>query len=378
MLRRVPTRADGKETRQKIISSAYELFSKNSYNDVSISKIAKNAGISVGAFYQYFKNKESLFRYIVNKIFEKINKAIKSGTKESIVKQFINFAEENPELISVLHEAEFIHTWVDEKFEEILFDLSKEFVKNKQEFIYFWGPVRFSVIYHVIWKNEKIDFEDLIKFIKHGFGNKSHDFSPDVFDFRYQPVNIDIDTTKMKLLIAAEELFGKNGYSKTKISDITNSISVAQGTFYLYFSTKKDILVELVERTNKNLRLSVKLAVQKFNNRLDAELAGFYAFLKFFSHHLNMYRIVRESEFIDKSIALGYYEKIKNSYITPLKEAMNKKEILDYNAEELAVFLMGLGHFLGKELLMKDKVNEADIIRFLMKFSRYLKGGLEG
>jgi AcrR family transcriptional regulator len=376
MLRRIPSRNDGILTRKKIIKSAYKLFSKYNYNDVSVSKLCKDAGISIGAFYQYFKNKDSLFKYIINEIFNDLVKNIRAETLKELIFSYVNFVKNNPEKIIVIHEAEFIHSWVEDKFEKILMEFSKKYLKDRVEFVFFWGVVRFSSIYHILWKSEDVDVRELLKFLSKGLGKPEYEFSTDVFDFKYEPVNIDLDTTKMKLLITAEELFGKKGYTKTKISDITNSTKVAQGTFYLYFNSKKDILHELVKRTNKNLRLSIKLAVQNYQNRIDSELAGFYAFLKFFSHHINIYKIVRESEFIDKNIALEYYEKIKESYINPLENAIKKGEVINYNPENLAVFLMGLGHFLGKELLLGKNVNEANIIRFLMKISKYLKGGL--
>jgi len=378
LLTRTPIRSDGIQTRNKIADSAYKLFSKYSFYDVSVSKLSKDAGISIGAFYQYFKNKDSLFKHIINEIFSELEKSIQSDSLEQLISSYINFVKSNPDKINVIHEAEFIHSWVEEKFEKILMEFSKKYLKNRVEFVFFWGAVRFSSIYHILWKSEDVDIAELRKFLRKGLGKPEHEFSTNVFDYRYEPVNVDLDTTKMKLLIAAEELFGKKGYSKTKISDITNSVNVAQGTFYLYFQSKKEILYELVRRTNKNLRLSVKLALQNFQNRIDSELAGYFAFLKFFSHHINIYKIIRESEFIDKKIALEYYEKIKKSYLKPLNIAIKKGEIIKYNPEELAVFLMGLGHFLGKELLLNKDVSEANIIRFLMKFSKYFKGGLGG
>ncbi|OQY41639.1 MAG: hypothetical protein B6227_04365 [Fusobacteriia bacterium 4572_74] len=47
-----------KNTKQKIIDSAIDLFSKDSYGKVSIAQICKNAKISNGIIYNYFRNKE--------------------------------------------------------------------------------------------------------------------------------------------------------------------------------------------------------------------------------------------------------------------------------------------------------------------------------
>jgi len=47
--------------RQQIIQAAIEVFSKNGFQNSSISAIAKRANVAEGTIYQYFKNKEDLF-----------------------------------------------------------------------------------------------------------------------------------------------------------------------------------------------------------------------------------------------------------------------------------------------------------------------------
>ena len=51
-----------------------------------------------------------------------------------------------------------------------------------------------------------------------------------------------------QLLDAAVRTFTKAGYSATRVSDIVSEAGVAQGTFYLYFASKRDIFRQLVER----------------------------------------------------------------------------------------------------------------------------------
>lgn len=51
---------------------------------------------------------------------------------------------------------------------------------------------------------------------------------------------------RQELLGIAVELFAKNGYHKTKISDIVRHAGVAQGTFYWYFKSKEAIVLEII------------------------------------------------------------------------------------------------------------------------------------
>jgi TetR/AcrR family transcriptional regulator len=52
--------------RLAILNAAAEIFASEGYHHASISDICKNAGISNGALYKYFKNKEDLFLSIID------------------------------------------------------------------------------------------------------------------------------------------------------------------------------------------------------------------------------------------------------------------------------------------------------------------------
>jgi AcrR family transcriptional regulator len=54
------------------------------------------------------------------------------------------------------------------------------------------------------------------------------------------------DERRAELVAAAKEVFGARGYHATTVDDITRAAGVAKGTFYLYFSEKKEIYFDLV------------------------------------------------------------------------------------------------------------------------------------
>lgn len=54
------------EKRGRIINSALEEFSKNSFDKASTNIIVKNAGISKGSLFHYFKNKQELYENYKN------------------------------------------------------------------------------------------------------------------------------------------------------------------------------------------------------------------------------------------------------------------------------------------------------------------------
>ena len=56
--------ARGQRTQQRILDAALEVFSEAGYDRCSIDPIAKRAGCSRAAFYQYFSSKEDVFRQL--------------------------------------------------------------------------------------------------------------------------------------------------------------------------------------------------------------------------------------------------------------------------------------------------------------------------
>ena len=64
-----------------------------------------------------------------------------------------------------------------------------------------------------------------------------------------------------ELMNAAKRLFLARGVGSTTIEQITSSADVAKGTFYLYFSSKEDVLAALGERYGGELLVKIKAAI---------------------------------------------------------------------------------------------------------------------
>jgi AcrR family transcriptional regulator len=58
----------------------------------------------------------------------------------------------------------------------------------------------------------------------------------------------DPETRRRELIAAARAVFEKKGVAAATVSDIVKAAGVAQGTFYLYFDTKDDVVNALAEQ----------------------------------------------------------------------------------------------------------------------------------
>lgn len=171
------------------------------------------------------------------------------------------------------------------------------------------------------------------------------------------PVTARGEATRRRILDAAEEVFGESGYYEASISEITRRAGVAQGTFYIYFHSKREIFAELVVDLGRRLRAVIRAAIAEAPDRLAVERLGFAAFFEFVATHRRIYSIVQEAERVAPEAAQAYYEGISRGYIRGLSEAMEAGTVRRLNPEALAYALMGIGHFVALRWLVWPPVH---------------------
>lgn len=68
--------------RKRLLNAAIKEFSNVSFHDASINRIIKEAGISRGSFYVYFKDKDDLYEYILSRHFIKMEEVFLACLKD--------------------------------------------------------------------------------------------------------------------------------------------------------------------------------------------------------------------------------------------------------------------------------------------------------
>jgi AcrR family transcriptional regulator len=175
------------------------------------------------------------------------------------------------------------------------------------------------------------------------------------------------EATRRKLLDASEKEFGEKGFHAASVSSITTRADVGKGTFYLYFRSKEEVFTTLVREIGHALRRHTALAMNKVSPRLKAERAGLQAFFEFAHQHPGLSRLVQESQFVDEPVFREYYQRIAAGYAQGLKEAADRGELSQGDAETRAWALMGIGHFLGlKHCLWQNELPPQHVLDELM------------
>jgi len=107
----------GQATSKKILKSAGELFYKHGYQSTTVANIADKAGVAVGTFYLYYKDKYTIYETVLTNyqrdIRDHIQEAIKDATtrkeRERLgLRAWLKFVATNHHVYRVIWESLFV------------------------------------------------------------------------------------------------------------------------------------------------------------------------------------------------------------------------------------------------------------------------------
>lgn len=77
------TKAEAQKTREQLLQSALDTFYRQGVAKTPLQAIARNAGVTRGALYWHFKNKEELFEELFRQTFENFSTTFSDGLKKA-------------------------------------------------------------------------------------------------------------------------------------------------------------------------------------------------------------------------------------------------------------------------------------------------------
>jgi TetR/AcrR family fatty acid metabolism transcriptional regulator len=97
----------------------------------------------------------------------------------------------------------------------------------------------------------------------------------------------------IRIIKAATKIFAQKGFFQAKVSDIAKEAQVADGTIYLYFENKDDILISLFEEQMNRVLEDMKTQISKENNAIKKIEKFAYNHLKLMELNKNMAEIIQ-------------------------------------------------------------------------------------
>ncbi|MEJ5301628.1 MAG: TetR/AcrR family transcriptional regulator [Thermodesulforhabdaceae bacterium] len=86
-----------------------------------------------------------------------------------------------------------------------------------------------------------------------------------------------------RILDAAVRVFAKKGFYQSRVSDIAREAGVADGTIYLYFKNKDDILISIFEE-------KMRTAISYFQQKISQEESALFKLKRFVRVHLELFK----------------------------------------------------------------------------------------
>ena len=139
-------------------------------------------------------------------------------------------------------------------------------------------------------------------------------------------------------MVAATTLFADRGYHPTAVSDIVDSLGVGKGVFYWYFSSKEELLSEILRDAHLQLRRAQQAAIADEPDPVRRIELGIFASLEWFQVHREYFAITQFAA-TDETFApvlRRNREVAVADTVRHIKEAMVEGRIADGEPELLA------------------------------------------
>lgn len=166
------------------------------------------------------------------------------------------------------------------------------------------------------------------------------------------------EQTYRAILEAAVKIVGKLGYEGASIANITAQAKIAQGTFYNYFSSRQDLLDQLLPIMGREMTEYIKVRMSPEAVGVERERQRLTLYFEFLAEHPSFHRLVNEAETMAPKAHKEYFKHVSEGYIRSLKRSLDRGEIRGYDEaqlEPLAYMLLAMRTYLAQRYVMKAK-----------------------
>lgn len=187
-----------------------------------------------------------------------------------------------------------------------------------------------------------------------------------------RPTPLTPDTRREQLLHAATWVFARQGYRNAAITDIVRRAGVARGTFYLYFDSKEQVFLSIVEAFHSRVKgafeaLDLAANAARQNGPQAMLRASVRQWLEFFGTHRDATRVIlREASSIDPRFEQGFAD-LRQAAVTRFAARFRSLQQLGLVRQsidpELAAHLqLGMFDELLNAFVLRDQAVDVDAL----------------
>jgi AcrR family transcriptional regulator len=184
---------------------------------------------------------------------------------------------------------------------------------------------------------------------------------------------------KEHIINKAIEFFSNNGFTGTRIDDITEALGIAKGTFYLYFKSKKELLIDCIgQLTTIVVPKEVWEDIRKetdFVSRHEKRLVAFLKAFPTFFGILNLLKsCIQSNDPVLVKKASDTYKMLVNPLRKDLRWAVEHGVVGKVDEEVISFILFGMGESVGYLLMIDPRYSLEYVTKIVM--SLFSKDGL--
>jgi len=187
--------------------------------------------------------------------------------------------------------------------------------------------------------------------------------------------------TKEIIIEAAEELFSQRGYHNTQVMDIVKAVGMSAGTFYNYFTDKRDLFAQITRHNFEDFRTRIKRLREPVNiwDRTDREEKlneTYSAYFDYIDNHRQQFLILLRGSFgVDEELdgnVWSHYSDIAQDLAEDIRSWLDMGVIEGVNIHTLAYSVVGMAMHLGHSYLMENKFTRDEAIQTLTSLSNLM------
>ncbi|MFN8442184.1 MAG: TetR/AcrR family transcriptional regulator [Caldilineaceae bacterium] len=128
-----------------------------------------------------------------------------------------------------------------------------------------------------------------------------------------------VEARRNQILDAATKVFAEKGFARATIKEIARVAGVADGTIYIYFKNKEDLMLGLMHRINQSDQRAEDFAQAATQPAEDFSVAYFRQRMEFMGNQMATFQAILQEVLGNETLRKEYLEKVIEPTMTVAK-----------------------------------------------------------
>lgn len=156
------------------------------------------------------------------------------------------------------------------------------------------------------------------------------------------------------ILRNAARLFSEKGYSGTTVDDIVQATGIAKGTFYIYFKSKEDLLIEVIKKLISDTVAEIETSLAGEKDFISRMMSKGQTFTRLYAENRDLFSVLI-GETVGNPRLLQQLDEVYSALVDPVREdlrvGIEKMGVHEYvDLDTVAYALIGMSQMIGFRL----------------------------